>query len=124
MILFSLYGFSYCFFYGTPWDKISYNSKFETYLENKYNQVFVIKEISYDLLHGRTDHANAFSEKFIPEENQEDRSGFSYSIALYQDEKITSSFSENEVNDNYNYAEPDIYRIVDHFYESPEVQEE
>ncbi len=62
--------------------------------------------------------------RFIPEENQEDRSGFRYSIALYQDEKITFSFSLNEVNGNYYYTEPDIYPIIDDFYESLEVEEE
>ncbi|MFJ7730783.1 hypothetical protein ACIQXF_02695 [Lysinibacillus sp. NPDC097231] len=62
--------------------------------------------------------------QFIPEENQVDRSGFRYSIALYQDEKITFSFSLNEVNGNYYYTEPDIYPIIDDFYESLEVEEE
>jgi hypothetical protein len=41
---------------------ISYKGKFESYLENKYEEDFVIKEISYDLFHGGgTYHAYAFS---------------------------------------------------------------
>ncbi|WP_415813304.1 hypothetical protein [Mesobacillus thioparans] len=41
---------------------ISNKNKFETYLEEKYNQDFTIKKISYDILHGRTYHAYAVSE--------------------------------------------------------------
>ena len=62
--------------------------------------------------------------KFIPEENQEDRSGFRYGIGLYQDEEITFSFTLNEVNGNYYYTEPDIHPIVDDFYKSLEIEEE
>jgi hypothetical protein len=64
--------------------------------------------------------------KFIPEENQEDREGFRYSITLFQDEdeEKTFSFTLNEVNDDYYYTEPDIHPIVDEFYKSLEVNEE
>ncbi|GAA0489584.1 hypothetical protein GCM10008986_14290 [Salinibacillus aidingensis] len=62
IVLFSLIGFIFYFFYGTPWDLISYKDKFETYLEERYHQDFVIDEISYDFLHGGTYHAYAFSE--------------------------------------------------------------
>ena len=62
--------------------------------------------------------------KFIPEENQEDRMGFSYGIGFYQDEENTFSFTLNEVNGNYYYTEPDIHPIVDDFYKSLEIEEE
>lgn len=62
VVLFIIFGFIFYFFYGTPWDMISYKNKFETYLENKYEKDFVIKEISFDFLHGGTYHAYAFSE--------------------------------------------------------------
>lgn len=62
--------------------------------------------------------------KFIPEENQGDRSGFRYGIALYQEEENIFSFSLNEVDDNYYYTEPDIHPIVDDFYKNLEVVEE
>ncbi|MDF2946552.1 MAG: hypothetical protein K0S51_1231 [Bacillales bacterium] len=61
--------------------------------------------------------------KFIPEENQEDRKGFRYSINLFQGEEITFSFSLNEINDNKYYTEPDIYPIVDRIYKKLNVQE-
>ncbi|WP_043929808.1 hypothetical protein [Bacillus sp. EB01] len=61
VILFSIIGFIFFFFYGTPWNMMSYKSEFKRYLENKYNEDFVIKEISYDLLPGGTYHAYAFS---------------------------------------------------------------
>ena len=48
--------------------------------------------------------------QFIPEENQEDRTGFLYFITLYQDEEMTFIFTLNEVNDYYYYTEPDIYQ--------------
>ena len=62
--------------------------------------------------------------QFIPEENQEDRAGFLYSITLYEDEQMTFIFTENEVTDYYYYTEPDIYPIVDSFYKNLKVEEE
>lgn len=62
--------------------------------------------------------------QFIPEENQEDRVGFLYSITLYEDEQMTFIFTENEVTDYYYYTEPDIYPIVDSFYKNLKVEEE
>ncbi|MDF2946523.1 MAG: hypothetical protein K0S51_1202 [Bacillales bacterium] len=61
--------------------------------------------------------------KFIPEENQEDRKGFRYSINLFQGEETTFSFSLNEINDNNYYTEPDIYPIIDSIYKKLNVQE-
>ncbi|MCY9550070.1 hypothetical protein [Lysinibacillus xylanilyticus] len=62
--------------------------------------------------------------QFIPEENQEDRAGFLYSITLYEDEQMTFIFTENEVTDYYYYTEPGIYPIVDSFYKNLKVEEE
>ncbi|WP_046173593.1 hypothetical protein [Domibacillus indicus] len=54
--------------------------------------------------------------KFIPDENQEDRSGFNYGIAFYWDEEVTFSFSLTRIGDHYYHTAPDIYPIVDSFY--------
>ncbi|MED4206832.1 hypothetical protein [Neobacillus mesonae] len=62
--------------------------------------------------------------KFIPEENQEDRIGFRYTIAFFEGEKITFSFTLNKVRDNYYYTDPDIHPIVDDFYKKLEAKEE
>ena len=62
--------------------------------------------------------------KFIPEENQEKREGWRFSITLYQDNKRTFQFGLTEINDNYYYTEPDIYPIVDDFYKKFDVPEE
>ncbi|MCP8616146.1 hypothetical protein [Salirhabdus salicampi] len=86
VVLFSIMGFIFYFFYGTPWDMIAYKSKFETYLEDKYNQDFVIKEISYDFLHGGTYHAYAFSKNY-PE----------VTFHIGQNPKL------NEIDDAYHY---------------------
>lgn len=62
--------------------------------------------------------------KFIPEENQEKRVGWRYSINLYEKEKRTFQFTLNEVDGDYYYTEPDIHPIVDEFYKNLEVKEE
>jgi hypothetical protein len=56
--------------------------------------------------------------KFIPEENQEDRDGFNYSISLFDENKKTFQFGPTFVNENYYYTNPDIHPIIDNFYES------
>jgi Cdc6-like AAA superfamily ATPase len=62
--------------------------------------------------------------KFILDENQEKREGWRYSIKLFQDDKPAFQFGLSEVNENYYYTEPDIYPIVENFYENLDVQEE
>jgi hypothetical protein len=62
--------------------------------------------------------------QFIPEENQEDRDGFLYAISLYEGEQMTFIFTENEVTDYYYDTEPDIYPIVDSFYQNLKAEEE
>ncbi|WP_391117235.1 hypothetical protein [Psychrobacillus sp. L3] len=61
---------------------------------------------------------------FIPEENQEQREGWRYSITLFQDDEQTFQFGITHVNKNYYYTEPDMLPIVDKFYENLDVQEE
>lgn len=62
--------------------------------------------------------------KFIPEENQEARVGWRYSITLSQGDEYTFQFGLTEVNNNYYYTEPDIHLMVDQFYKTIDVQEE
>jgi hypothetical protein len=62
--------------------------------------------------------------KFIPEENQEPRNGFRYSIALFQEGELTFSFTLTEVNGHYYYTEPDLFPIVDNFYKTLDGPEE
>ncbi|RHW41750.1 hypothetical protein D1B31_07595 [Neobacillus notoginsengisoli] len=62
--------------------------------------------------------------KFIPEENQEERTGWRYSINLYEKGKRTFQFTLNKVNNHYYYTEPDLHPIVDEFYKNLNVKEE
>jgi hypothetical protein len=62
--------------------------------------------------------------KFIPEDNQEGKVGWRYSITLSQDDEYTFQFGLTQVNDHYYLTEPDIYPIVDNFYKTVDVQEE
>jgi hypothetical protein len=62
--------------------------------------------------------------KFIPDENQEPRDGFSYSITLFQDGEDTFQFGLTYVNGNYYHTEPNIEPIVDEFYTNLDVKEE
>lgn len=41
--------------------------------------------------------------QFIPEEDQEDRVGFRYSITFFEGEKTTFSFTLNRIKDHYYY---------------------
>ena len=54
--------------------------------------------------------------KFIPEENQEDREGWLYSIKLYSGKELLLQFGPTEMNGNYYYTEPDINPIIADFY--------
>jgi hypothetical protein len=54
--------------------------------------------------------------KFIPDENQEDRKGYKYSITLFREDKSIFQFRSEEVNGHYYHTEPDINPIVDRFY--------
>lgn len=61
---------------------------------------------------------------FIPEENQDDRVRWLYSISLFENEEKTFQFGLGEVNGHYYYTEPNIFPIVDRFYKTVDVQEE
>lgn len=54
--------------------------------------------------------------KFIPEENQEEREGWLYSIKLYSGKELLLQFGPTEMNGNYYYTEPDINPIIADFY--------
>ena len=60
--------------------------------------------------------------QFVPDENQEPRSGFNYSITLYQDGKDSFTFGPTHVNNHYYHTEPDILPIIDDFYTNLEVK--
>ncbi|RDY69120.1 hypothetical protein DXT76_16835 [Halobacillus trueperi] len=62
--------------------------------------------------------------KFIPQENQEQRDGFNYSITMFQGDEETFQFVLNQVNGNYYHTEPDIYPIVDDFYTNLDIEEQ
>ncbi|WP_237458652.1 lipoprotein [Pontibacillus yanchengensis] len=56
--------------------------------------------------------------KFIPEEKQEDRDGFNYSISLFEGNEETFQFNPTQVNENYYYTELDIHPIINDLYEN------
>lgn len=56
--------------------------------------------------------------KFIPEESQEPREGWLYSIKLYSDKEEIFQFGPTEINENYYYTEPDIYPVINDFYKN------
>jgi len=60
--------------------------------------------------------------EFSPQDNQEKRDGFLYSITLY-DGEAQFNFSLNQIGDTYYNTEPDIYPIVDGYYKSLEIDE-
>ena len=62
--------------------------------------------------------------KFVPDENQEPRDGFNYSIVLYQNEEETFQFGLTQVNDHYYHTEPNNFPIVDEFYTNLNIEEE
>ena len=62
--------------------------------------------------------------QFIPDENQEPRSGSNYTITLYQDGKDPFSFGPTHVNDHYYHTEPAILSIMDDFYTNLELNAE
>ncbi|MCA0972326.1 hypothetical protein LCM20_17090 [Halobacillus litoralis] len=56
--------------------------------------------------------------KFLPEENQEARTGFNYSISFFDGNEETFQFGPTQVNENYYYTEPDIHPILTDFYKN------
>ncbi|WP_345239462.1 hypothetical protein [Pontibacillus salipaludis] len=54
--------------------------------------------------------------QFIPQENQEERSGFRYSVNLYKGNGKTFGFSMNMVNEHYYDTEPNLFPIVDKWF--------
>ncbi|WP_236561165.1 hypothetical protein [Pontibacillus sp. HMF3514] len=62
--------------------------------------------------------------EFIPDENQEQRDGFNYAITLFEGEERTFQFGLTQVNDHYYHTKPDLYPIVNKFYQELKVKEE
>ncbi|WP_203247400.1 hypothetical protein [Sporosarcina beigongshangi] len=60
--------------------------------------------------------------KFIPDENQEQRDGFIYSITFFQNGEQTFQFGLSQINGNYYHTEPDIKPIVDEYFKSMEIE--
>ena len=60
--------------------------------------------------------------EFSPQDNQEKRDGFLYSITLY-DREAQFNFSLSQIDDVYYDTEPDIYPIVDGYYKALEIDE-
>ncbi|WP_080845288.1 hypothetical protein [Cytobacillus gottheilii] len=83
-----------------------------------YKKIIKDKELIDDFLSQIKDT------QFIPEKNQEDQSGFTYSLSLHQEGEFPFRFSLSSVNDHYYYTHPDLFPIVDDFYKNLEVQEE
>ncbi|MCM3409781.1 hypothetical protein [Metabacillus litoralis] len=54
---------------------------------------------------------------FIPDENQESRTGYLFNVSLFQEDD-TFTFSPNQINDIYYTTEPNIEPILQEFYEN------
>ncbi|MBM7662613.1 hypothetical protein JOC85_003423 [Bacillus mesophilus] len=103
-VAFIVSGLIFYFFYGMPWNLITYKGMFESYLENKYEEDFVIAEISYDLLHGGgTYHAYAYS-KNNPE------------VMFY----VGQNVRQEELEDSYHY---EMWRFQAHNEWTPIIEE-
>ncbi|WP_391116315.1 hypothetical protein [Psychrobacillus sp. L3] len=89
------------------------------------------------ILDGTTGHQKIVSEKvvideylekikdiqFIPEDKQETVKGYKYASTLFKGEE-SFMFTLNQVNNHYYYTEPDMYPIVDEFYQGLDIQQE
>ena len=61
--------------------------------------------------------------KFVPDDNQEMRDGFRYSITFFENDEQTFQFGTTQINGNYYHTEPDIHPIVDDFFTTIELEE-
>ena len=61
--------------------------------------------------------------EFTPQDNQEERSGLRYGIALFDGEK-EFIFTLNKIDDTYYDSNPDIHPIVDNYYKQLDIVEE
>ena len=112
LFLASLGGIVFYFFFGTPWDLVRYKNTFESYLEDKYNQDFVINSISYDLIHGGTYHAYAFASEeeevlfYVGQNPQtgEIEDGFHYELWSSLVRQEWNPLIENLYPDKFNHA--------------------
>ncbi|TSI05767.1 hypothetical protein [Lysinibacillus sp. BW-2-10] len=60
--------------------------------------------------------------EFTPQNNQEEREGWRYGIAIVDGEK-EFKFTLSEIDSTYYDSSPDIYPIVDHYYKQLEIEE-
>ena len=63
------------------------------------------------------------SVKFVPDDNQEKRDGFRYSVTFFENDEQTFQFGPTQISGNYYHTEPDIHPIVDGFFTTIEVEE-
>lgn len=61
--------------------------------------------------------------EFVPQKNQEERSGWRYGIALFDGEK-EFKFTLNEIDNTYYNSNPDIHPIVENYYKQLDIVEE
>ncbi len=61
--------------------------------------------------------------EYTPQDNQAERSGWRYGIALFDGEK-SFKFTLNQIENTYYDSNPDIHPIVDNYYKQLEIVEE
>ncbi|OXS73484.1 hypothetical protein B1B04_12220 [Lysinibacillus sp. KCTC 33748] len=60
--------------------------------------------------------------KFTPQDNQEERTGWRYGLALFDGEK-EFIFTLSKIENTYYDSNPDIYPIVENYYEQLDIEE-
>ena len=60
--------------------------------------------------------------EFTPQDNQEKRVGWRYSITLFDNER-EFKFTLSEIEDTYYDTNPDIHPVVDNYYKQLEIEE-
>ncbi|MEB2281973.1 hypothetical protein LAV73_18570 [Lysinibacillus xylanilyticus] len=60
--------------------------------------------------------------KYTPQDNQETRVGWRYSITLFDSER-KFKFTLSEIDNTYYESNPDIYPIVENYYKQLEIEE-
>ena len=61
--------------------------------------------------------------EFIPDDNQEKRDGFRYSVTFFENDERIFQFGTTQINGSYYHTEPDIHPIVDNFFTTIELEE-
>jgi hypothetical protein len=85
-----------------------------------------------EMTSGSTGHTKSFSDKptiqewikkissieFQPDPNQEGRSGFLYSVKLFEDNKKMLEFTPNQIEEHYYITAPSLTSLIRQLYES------